>query len=186
MDVVAHTLWTNAVFYAKFAHDRRQRYWAAFFGVAPDLVAFGPAFVVMVADRVLRNVTLSNYMAAYASPTGVYAFAVQTYNYTHSLVIALGIFIAVSLALSLKAKRVAAYWPLLGWSLHVVIDIFTHPDFFRTPFLFPLSDYKNYHAISWAHPIFMAVNYACLALAYILIWRWQKRQRQKPSNAQAQ
>ncbi len=178
MDVVAHVLWTNAVFYAKYAQARKQRYWAAFFGVMPDIAAFAPAFVYMAYGRFFDNVTVSNYMTAYINPTGVYAFTAQAYNYTHSLVIAFAVFALVSLILSLRAKRIVAYWPLLGWSLHIVIDIFTHTlDFFPTPFLYPLSDVNNPHGISWAHPTFMAINYFFLIIVYIIIWRYQRRKR---------
>lgn len=180
MDVVAHTLWTNVVFYAKYAQDRRRRYLAAFFGVLPDIVAFAPAFVVMLWQRVFDSVTVSNYLAAYINPSGLHAFAVEAYNYTHSLVISLGVFILVSVILSARAKKPVAYWSVLGWSLHIVIDIFTHQlEFFPTPFLFPFFDYHNPYGISWAHPTFMAINYACLIIAYLIIWRYQKRHRQQ-------
>ncbi len=172
MDVVAHTLWTNVVFYSKYANQKRQRYWAAFFGVAPDLVAFGPAFVYLIWSRLFEGVTISNYMAAYSNPSGVYAFATQAYNYTHSLVVFAAVFVIV-----LLARRGKPYWPMLGWGLHIVIDIFTHPDFFRTPFLFPVSSYKNYYAVSWAEPKFMAINYSLLVIAYIIIWQYNKRQK---------
>jgi hypothetical protein len=170
MDVVAHALWTNAVFYAKYARDRRQRYWAAFFGVMPDFIAFGPVFAVMAWQRLFNNITVGSYMAAYAHPSGIYAFAIQAYNYSHSLVVFGIAFVAIWLA-----RRGRPYWPMLGWALHIVIDIFTHPDFFRTPFLYPLSNVRNYHAISWAHPLFMLINYSCIAVVYIIIWRYQRR-----------
>ena len=67
------------------------------------------------------------------------------------------------------------FWPMLGWALHVLIDIPTHPDFYNTPFLFPLSDFKNTHGVSWAHPVFMAINYGLLIAAYIGIYIYQKK-----------
>jgi hypothetical protein len=180
MDVVAHALWTNVVFYSKYAKQKRQRYWAAFFGVLPDLIAFTPAIVYILWARLVQNLTISNYMAAYTNPTGVYAFAVQAYNYSHSLVIWAAIFLIV-----LLVRRGKPYWPLLGWALHIVIDIFTHPDFFRTPFLFPLSGYKNSHAISWADPKFMAINYSLLIIVYIVLWQYNKRQHRVETSSDA-
>jgi hypothetical protein len=56
-----------------------------------------------------------------------------------------------------------------GWALHIVIDIFTHKNFYETPFLFPVSGFRFSHGISWAHPTFMLVNYLALATVYV-IW----------------
>ena len=68
---------------------------------------------------------------------------------------------------------------MLAWGLHIVIDFFTHPDFFQTPILFPLSDYKYYGGISWAHPVFMAVNYGALILVYVVIFWYRSKNLQK-------
>jgi hypothetical protein len=164
MDVFAHTLWTNAVFYAKYARQRRSRYWAAFFGVLPDLVSFVPVFAYgILSGQIFQR-------AWYMQTGGVFDYGIQSYNYTHSAVVFLVVFLLVMLL-----RRGKPWWPLVGWLLHIVIDIFTHPDFFQTPFLFPLSDFRNTHAISWAHPWFMAINYACLLVVYILIWRYQRK-----------
>ena len=171
MDGLAHVLWTNAVFHSKYAHQRRQRYWAAFFGVLPDLIAFAPLFVFMAAQTLAHGFTKQgSFFTPFEHPTGIYAFTVQAYNYSHSLVV-----FAIAFVCVLLANRGRIYWPLLGWALHIVIDIFTHPDFFRTPFLYPLSNFKNSHAINWSDPVFMLVNYGCLAVVYIIIWRYQKR-----------
>lgn len=177
MDVFAHTLWTNAVFHLKYARQRKMRYLAAFFGVVPDLIGFAPMFVYMVfSGRIFSE------QFPFAETNWTFGFAREAYNYTHSLVIFASVFAVVMIIgnLYLYYKRKPLYkfwffWPMLGWAFHILIDIPTHPDFFNTPFLFPLSDYKVTSGVSWGHPVFMAVNYSLLILAYIAIWYYQRR-----------
>lgn len=170
MDILAHTLWTNAVFYTRYARDKRQRYWAAFFGVMPDFIAFTPVFVYMIVEKLFLHRATLNYLTGFEHPTGIYDFTYQAYNYSHSLIVFGIAFVAIW-----AGRRGKVYWPMLGWALHIVIDIFTHPDFFRTPFLYPLSGFKNAHAISWADPSFMVINYVCIVIVYLIIRRYRKR-----------
>lgn len=177
MDVLAHTLWTNAVFHVKYHNQRRQRYIAAFFGVLPDLLSFVPATIYsllnvskiqnFIQGQDLTKISPEHYDAL---NSWVFNYAVQSYNYTHSFVI----FAALFLIVYIVRKR-KPYWPLLGWGLHILIDIFTHKDFFETPFLFPLSNYTNHHAIVWGEPVFMAINYGLLIFVYALIFWYQRK-----------
>ncbi len=168
MDVLAHTLWANALFHLKYAKERRQRYIAAAFGVVPDLIGFVPLTIYVLYNRL----TLSpGTYQTYTSWT--FTYAEHAYNYTHSFVIFL---VAVLIVMAIRKGKL--YWPMLGWGLHILIDIFTHPDFYQTPFLFPLSGFKFYGGISWAHPVFMAINYGLLILVYIIIF-WYRSKRLK-------
>ena len=81
MDVFAHALWTNAVFYKKYRLEKAQRYWAVFFGLAPDLVSFTPAFLYMIFSGRRLGVE------AFSSGLWVYQYAAASYNWTHSLVV---------------------------------------------------------------------------------------------------
>lgn len=179
MDVFAHTLWTNALFHIKYHKQRRMRYLAAFFGVAPDLVGFVPAFFYLVFSGSIFNRTVSSH---FDSSHWTIDYAAEMYNYSHSLVIFATVTILVTLIGNLykKYKKGELYtfwffWPILGWALHILIDIPTHPDFYQTPLLFPLSDFRNTHGVSWAHPTFMLVNYSLLVLAYVALYIYQKR-----------
>lgn len=178
MDVFAHTLWTNALFHLKYAQQRRLRYLAAFFGVIPDLIGFAPLFIYLVfTGRIFRIrppfIEVSNWTAG---------FAEQAYNYTHSFVIFVVCFIVLLLVVNLYKyfKNQSSYkfwffWPMLGWALHILIDLPTHPDFYHTPFLFPLSNFKYTGGVAWSHPTFMAINYGLLVAAYIAIYIYQKK-----------
>lgn len=68
------------------------------------------------------------------------------------------------------------WWPLLGWWLHIVIDVFTHSaEFFPSPVVYPLS-YWGFDGIPWNTPWFFAVNYAALALTWWWLLKQQKHQ----------
>jgi hypothetical protein len=70
---------------------------------------------------------------------------------------------------------------ILGaWGVHILCDVFTHtPAYFPTPLFWPLSSWTYQYGISWATPVFMAINYGALAILYVLIavhvWRSKKR-----------
>ena len=169
MDILAHALWTNITFFKKYKTEKKSRWWAVFFGIFPDLVSFSPVFLFYLLFKLteiawiggLRDWFWHNYSA-------------QSYNYSHSLV-TFGLVFLVALVI----RRGRAYWPLLGWALHIMLDIFTHPSFYQTPFLFPLSNFKNHYAISWADPRFMLVNYGSMAIVYGLVYFFQKKKAAK-------
>jgi membrane-bound metal-dependent hydrolase YbcI (DUF457 family) len=181
MDVIAHTLWTNALFHAKYQTNRKLRYWAAFFGVAPDLVSFVPVMVY----GVLSGALFSG-QPWYTMTSGFFRYGAESYNYTHSLVIFAFTLILVTIIGNIikyfqnpKKYRFWFFWPLLGWALHIGIDMFTHPDFYNTPVLFPLSSYRSNLGVSWAHPTFMLINYGLLILVYIAIFHYQSKKKKQ-------
>lgn len=183
MDVFAHTLWTNALFHFKYHQQRRLRYLAAFFGVAPDLVGFAPLFVYLV----LSGRMFSGERFPFAETNWTFGFASNTYNFTHSLVVFAVVTGIVTLVMYLRNRtsplpKMLFPWPMLGWALHILIDIPTHPDFYSTPFLYPLSGFKNHHGVSWGHPVFMAVNYSLLIAVYIGLYFYQRRKYGKQGN----
>ncbi len=169
MDILAHGLWTNLAFYKKYRHDLKSRLLAVFFGIVPDLISFTPAFIYGFFHRgTFRAAALLN------DASGPYAWARESYNYTHSLVT-----LAVIIAAILAIKKGKMYWPILGWLLHIVIDIFTHKGFYETPFLYPILNYKFSHGISWGHPTFMFINYGLLVLIYLAIFFFKDRRNAK-------
>jgi hypothetical protein len=168
MDIFAHALWTNAVFYKKYAQERTQRFLAVFFGIVPDLISFTPATLYALFSH-------SHFgPESFNMSIWVYRYAQQSYNVTHSLVV----FAAVMLIVALVRKG-KIYWPLWGWALHILIDIPSHKGFYETPFLYPLSHYKFEHGISWGHPTYMLINYSSLAVVY-LVWFFVIRKNKSP------
>lgn len=178
MDVFAHTLWTNAVFHLKYNQQRKMRYLAAFFGVIPDLIGFAPLFVYLI----FSGRFFSGEQFPFHPTNWTFDFAQNAYNYTHSLVIFFIALVLVNFAVNLykRLKQTGEYkfwffWPILGWGLHILIDLPTHPDFYHTPFLFPLSEYRYTGGVSWSHPVFMVINYSLLVCAYIAVYIYQKK-----------
>lgn len=178
MDIIAHTLWTNAVFHFKYHRQRIMRYWAAFFGVVPDFIGFTPLFVYLLVSGKFFS---GDRFPFQDQSHWTFAFAENAYNYTHSLVIFfIGTFVVNLIYNAFRYRnnplnfQFAFFWPIFGWALHILIDIPTHPDFYRTPFLFPLSNYRFEHGISWGHPIFMAINYSLLILVYIGLYLYER------------
>lgn len=166
MDILAHALWTNLAYYKKYKNELRDRLWAVFFGIAPDLVSFTPATIFALLFRPKFDL-----QSLLSSQNWVYVWARESYNYTHSLVSFVIVMVIVMLV-----RKGKPYWPLLGWALHIFIDIFTHHNFYETPFLFPLSHFKNSFSVSWAEPWFMAINYGSILILYILIFAvWKKK-----------
>lgn len=192
MDIFAHTLWTNMVFYKKYKREKLNRFIAVLFGILPDLCSFAPVFIYSFLAR-------ADFFDLVGRNIWVVRYASESYNYTHSIVIFTVALLFVSIArfLFYRSKnksqilntpithgrersvyfRNLVYWPMFGWLLHILIDIPTHKGFYETPFLFPLSGFKFSHGISWGHPTFMLINYSALAVVYILwflVWRKQK------------
>jgi membrane-bound metal-dependent hydrolase YbcI (DUF457 family) len=164
MDIFAHGLWT-AVVYQKI--PPRPRWWAVFFGVAPDLASFGVVF----GQRLIYGMLPLTKPELASIPGYVY----HLYNYTHSLVV---FAVAGVVVYFVRGRRLP--WLMGAWGLHIVIDTFTHgTDFFPTPFLWPLSN-VHVNSFSWAEPWFMLLNYGALAVAYI-VWYIVGRRRPGPA-----
>lgn len=170
MDILAHTLWTNAGARAvnkriarKGGTTRLSVAWTAFWGVVPDFFAFTIPFVVGLYYVIFRGVSFSA-MRGHHALTGGFDIAAFLYQYSHSVVIWAGVFLAVWFF----AKR--PRYELVGWLLHILIDVPSHSiNFYPTPFLFPLSEYRFPYGVSWSNPWFMIINYTALAFVWIRI-----------------
>jgi len=175
MDIFAHSLWTAAA--ARQANKNKKLLlknraplhvgWAVFWGVFPDLFAFGLPFLAMLYFFVTGQVTLSgiglrHLFNAPSNARWIITLPAQLYQISHSLVTFSLVFLVVWLIL----RR--PYWELLGWALHIFIDIPSHAaNFYPTPFLWPISKYHFIYGVSWANPWFMLINYGALAIVWI-------------------
>ena len=86
------------------------------------------------------------------------------YNCVHSLLI-----------FGLLFGAVWAIWrrpvlEMLGWMLHIVIDIFTHRGIFAIQYLWPVSP-AHFDGVPWETPWLLAATYATLMLALFVLWR---------------
>ena len=161
MDVFAHALWSTA---GGIAARRKLQWrihlgWLAVWSVLPDLVVFA----IPAAIRIGRYLTGASktLLPDGSGPRFDWAFGI--YNVTHSAVVWALCFAAVWLL----ARRPVL--ELLGWALHIVIDIFTHTGFFAIKFLWPFSA-VHFDGIRWETPWFLATTYITLAAVFLMLW----------------
>ncbi|MBI2572428.1 hypothetical protein HYV86_01080 [Candidatus Woesearchaeota archaeon] len=159
MDYLAHGAWAYILF-----HKSRRVWWAVFFGMFPDTISWLPYFIYRLFTQ-----PLAGKPDLMMIPDWVHIL----YGISHSLLLCLGI-IVITFFIFYKLKKQLPYF-ILGWPLHIVIDIPTHAqDFLPTPFLWPLSDYV-FPGMSWATPWFWILNW--VVILTLLGWIWWKRKR---------
>lgn len=142
--------------------------WVTFWGVFPDLFAFTIPFCIAIFGAIFGGQSLSS-MRNHHVLAGGFDIASFLYQYSHSIVIWGSVFIVVWI-LS-KRPRLA----LLGWLLHILIDIPSHAgSFYPTPFLFPISDYRFMHGISWSNKWYMIINYSLLLIVTLYVFTRKK------------
>lgn len=180
MDILAHTLWTNAG--ARGVNRLREKKgksrimhvgWTAFWGVFPDLFAFTIPFIIVIYKIVTGQISVSSF-GNHHIPVAGFDIARYLYQWSHSLIIWAAVFILVWIF----SKR--PRYELFGWALHVLIDIPSHAiGFYPTPFLFPISNYRFPYGISWANFWYMLINYSALLVVWggILIAKIKKSKK---------
>jgi hypothetical protein len=176
MEILAHVLWTTAgVRKVNKEMEKKKKpikinyFWASFLGIFPDLFAFTIPFLFAF-SRVIMGEQFISFDAQHRIADG-FDISHILYQYSHSLVIFLLIFLII------WAIRKHPPLMLLGWALHILIDIPSHSiNFYPTPFLFPISDYRFPFGIAWSNMWFMIVNYVILIIVWgsILIKNYRK------------
>lgn len=139
MDILSHGVYSIALNKTvdKKKKSVREIFVAFFWGIAPDLFAMSPSFLIALSMGSFDH-------HAYWKGYDISGFL---YPLTHSLII----FGAIFLAVYLLIKR--WYLSMLGWGLHILFDIPFHTqDFYPTPFLFPISSYMLPFGILWRTP----------------------------------
>lgn len=180
MDVIAHTLWAGAI--AKGLNLKLEKAqkkplfavpWTAFWGVFPDIFAFVPLFAWLIIGSLFRSLpfpTSALWDQGLAGPYyRVFQVTDQLYSFSHSLIV----FAFIAVICWFFSRRMQ--WNLIGWLVHILLDIPSHSfEFYPTPFLWPLSDFKV-DGISWSGPWFMIANYLVLVLVCLYLWRLRKK-----------
>jgi hypothetical protein len=158
MDTLSHGLYGGITAGRK---SRRDFAIAFFFGVMPDIAAFGPYMLLSI----LGVFSFSREAGGKPDPDLIPSFVYGIYSVTHSAVVYA---IVVSLIYTLGKRHLA--WLTIGWPLHIIVDIPTHThEFFPTPFLWPLSRY-TVDGISWGTPWIFFPNVALLIALYTAWW----------------
>jgi hypothetical protein len=169
MDIVAHTLWAAAgaaVIHRRRPLSRRTGIAVLVLAALPDLLHLLPiAGWWLFGDGSFA--ALRGYAVALPGQEPALPPLVQFWSHTlhcvmHSAPIAALVTGAV------WAARRSFCIPLLGWWVHIVIDVFTHSaDYYAVPVLYPFTE-RGFDGIAWTTPWFMALNY--LALAGVGLW----------------
>ena len=155
MDIISHGFYGGVA----FVNKSKRSFWTAFFwGVFPDLFAFGVFFPMFFFRHGLFNPDIK-----YAEPPvlpDIPGYINFLYSLSHSLVI----FGLVLFALYIWKGRIIL--EMLPWGLHILMDIPSHTSaFFPTPFIYPLSSF-HVNGISWITPAFFVSYWAILAALY--------------------
>ena len=156
MDTISHALWGKGLF-----GYRKYRGFSFLFGLIPDLLSFGLYFLV-------RFVTQGTNMefgkpALETIPRWVFSM----YDISHSLVIAL-----VAIIIVFEINKSLCF-PMLAWPFHILLDFFFHSkEYFPTPILWPISDYK-FDGIPWSNPYIWFGNIACIIILFL--YRYKTR-----------
>ncbi len=149
MDTLSHALWGKGLF-----GYRKYRWYSFLFGALPDLFSFGIYFIHGIffsSSPVMGRPTRSEI------PEWVYSL----YDISHSMVIA-----SIVIFIVYKINKEFAF-PMLAWPAHIILDFFTHSiEFFPTPILWPISDFK-FDGIPWSNPIIFFTNVLLIFLLFI-------------------
>ena len=149
MDTLSHALWGKGLF-----GYRKYRWYSFLFGAVPDLFSFGIYFIHSIffsSSPLMGRPTRSEI------PEWVYSL----YDISHSLVIA-----SIFIFIAYKINKEFAF-PMLAWPAHIILDFFTHSiEFFPTPILWPISDFK-FDGIPWSNPIVFFANVICIFFLFV-------------------
>lgn len=168
MDFIAHFLWFFVLTFNKYLRKGRKYFglkWnktAGFvFAVAPDLALFP-----YLAFTGFYWVTGHTYAQSKSmAPLWVY----DIYQFLHSYIF----WAAVALLLYFAAR--SYFMPfLLGWGLHITIDVFLHQGHFANRPLYSLTTLVLNGFFEWDENwLFIVINFAVLAC--VLFWLWRKK-----------
>ena len=148
MDTLSHALYGKGLFgYKKY------RWYSFFFGILPDIFSFGIYFIYLI--------VFSEFEFGRPSREELPYWVYDLYDISHSMVTAL-----VFIAIAYKINKDFA-WPMLAWPMHIIVDFFTHSiEFFPTPILWPISDYR-FDGIPWSNPYVWFGNIACIIILFV-------------------
>lgn len=149
MDTFSHALYGKGLF-----GYRKYRWTSFLFGALPDLSSFGVYFLIQL---------FSNFhKLQYGKPSieEIPIWVIELYNISHSLITA---FVFITIVYFVKKDLT---WPMLAWPVHIIVDLFTHSiEFFPTPILWPLSNYR-FDGIPWSNIYVFITNIILIFLIF--------------------
>lgn len=172
MDTFAHALWAGlgvAAARRRWPIPRAMALAAVGMAVLPDLAHLLPLIAGGGGLQTLIDYTLARPGAEPVLVPWVALLAHHLHCILHSAVIA---GVATLFVLRWRRRLLA---PLLGWWLHIVIDVFTHSaDFYPVPVLYPFTQ-RGFDGLAWNTPGFQLVNYSVMAAALLVLVLTRRR-----------
>ena len=173
MDLISHALWAGAAaeaLHRRGRFSRRDVAGAVALGAMPDLVGALPVLAASVGGPAPLKTLLAYAMAVPGTEPALqagWAYALEHHLHcsAHSVIV-----LAIVTALALRWARAAAP-SLLGWWLHLALDVPTHSDdYYAVTIFYPFTEW-SFDGIAWTNPIVLGTNYVLLAVAYAWLWR---------------
>ncbi len=154
MDFISHGLWAGVA----SGRKKKSDFWKSFtWGAMPDIIPFAPVFLVGFYNMIFKQ---GDSFLGKPDISSIPSYVFDIYSVTHSYFT----FILVFLILYFIYKK--PNWLMIGWPIHITMDIFTHSkDFFPTPFLWPFSDYR-FDGVSWSNSYILIPNMVLLLIFY--------------------
>jgi len=164
MEPIAHGLWAAAAAvgvrgaYSGKLSVKRLVWWSIF----ADVLAFGPSIAAAIWLRLAGGLDPATSHGGHLPHAHL---GLPLYAAGHSIVVFAVVFGITTVVL----RRVV--FELLGWLLHILIDIPTHSlSYYATRFLWPVSDLRV-DGIAWWTPWFWILTYVLLGVVYVVLWR---------------
>ena len=139
-------------------------WWAAFFGLLPDMASMWIPFIVHAISGAPGN--FFHYFDGHW---------LVVYRLFHSLVMSLGV------AAIVWVWRRPFFAATLAWPLHVVMDSVSHSaGKFQTLLFYPFSEWGINGIAWWRHPDFVLGYWLALAATWLTLFAWRRVTLKQP------
>jgi hypothetical protein len=152
---------------------------ATAFGLMPDLVALVPVSVWAIGSHSAADAVRAY---IFAQPGTEPVMAPWAHLLEHN------IHCSAHSVLVLGLITLLSFWkfrwllvPLIGWWLHVALDIPTHSrEYYAVTVFYPISNW-SFDGLAWTHPGVLVANYLALAVAYAWLFAMRPRDSRCPT-----
>jgi hypothetical protein len=167
LDVLSHVLWAGAAAEAvrrTGRFSRRDVAGAAAFGAMPDLVAVVPVAAWATSAPSFLDAVVAYVMAVPGREPAMPEWARLAEHHLHCSAHSLVVLALVTLAFAGLLRGLLP--SLLGWWMHILLDIPTHSeDYYAVTVFYPFTQW-SFDGVAWTAPAVLAANYAALVAAY--------------------
>ena len=181
MDVLSHGLWATALgetLRRRGLATRGQVAGAAAFGLMPDLVALAPVSIWAIGAESSVDAVRAYIFAMPGTEPIMAPWAHMLEHHIHCSAHSLIVLGVVTLLSFWKFRWLRV--PLVGWWLHIALDVPTHSqEYYAVTIFYPFTQW-SFDGIAWTHPAVLGFNYFALAMVYG--WLFLTRRRGKKSS----